>query len=491
MTILDLLRARGSRAAIFAALLLASIAAAAAVAVNRGRSELTYPVVVSGSHLDDLLGKEIDRIRLFACRQGVMTVIPMQIDQRDSHGNWVWSDIVWSEIAKQRPVNTTDDDIDLKWELGRRYGRTYDDQDPDNEAVLDNNDLLVFMGQDMGQHVANAAHLLANAAATVEIEIADPATGSKRWAYAAYYSSDPPPLSPVRYVHYEPDTRKVITPVYEMTFSKQHVGVMEQLAVNGVALLDRTKFRGSLRLGGRRLGRNFSFTENDIDGYVYGYINGPVRVVRRTVASVHFGPLLSSSAVGCDQFFYPYHSEIPVRLPVNFLVRSASLWVAADYHNSPFRRVYTNANRHPIELGGNSSERNLLQGTDNIDWVALSGDRVAVVSMLTVPEELRPFTQVTPRLLYDRRLFDPPQRYPGVEPEAGYLIETRPGFPSGEHILVGTYLYLPHSFLKRDAEKLAGLSNQRLYYQITEPGHRPIFGVTLPLLQPAAASRRE
>jgi hypothetical protein len=488
MTILDVLRAGARRAGIFAALLLASVAA---VDASPTPSDVSYPVVVSGRHLDKLAGKEIAGIRLFACRKGVMNAIPMQIDQRDSRGHWVWSDISWSEITRHSTSNIRDDDIDLKWELGRRYGRTYDDQDADREPTLDNNDLLVFMARDMGEHAANAAHLLANASATVEIAIADRATGSEAWVYAAYYSSDPPPLSPVRYVQYEPAIRKVISPVYEMTFSQEHVGVMEQLSVNGTALLDRTKFRGTLRLGGKRFGTTFNFTENDIDGYVYGYINGPVRVVRQTVASLRFGLLLSSSAVGCNQFFYPYHSEVPVRLPVNFLVHSASLWVAADYHDSPFRRAYTNANSQPIQLGDTSAAQDLLEGTSHIDWVALSSDRLSVVSILTVPEELKPFVQVTPRLLYDRGSSDPPQSYPGVEPEAGYLIEAHPGFPSGEHMLVGTYLYLPRPFLKRDAEQLLILANQTPDYRIEEPGHPPIFAITATLLRAAVLSDGE
>jgi hypothetical protein len=449
-----------------------------------------YPVVVSASRLNELLGKEIARIRLFAYRQGVMHAIPLQIDQRDSNGNWVWSEIPWSDIFKQRRhIDSAGDDTDVQWELGRRYGRTYDDQDPGKEPVLDDNDVLVFMARDMGQHVANAPDWLANAATTLEIEITDPATGSRAWVYAAWYASDAPPGSPVRYVHYDADGRKVTSPVYAMIFSKEHVGVMQQLAIHGTELLDRTKFRGSLRLGGSRFGKTFGFSENDIDGYVYGYIDGPVRVVRGTVAALRFGVLLSSPTVLCDQFFYPYHSEIPVRLPANFFVHSASLLLAADYHHSPFRHAYTNTSSHAIQLRGMSSSQNLLEGASNVDWVALAGDGVSVISMLTVPEAIKPFIQVTPRLIYDQGLSDPPETYRGTEPQAGYLIETRPGFPSGEHLLVGTYLYLSRPFLERDAEQLLPLGMQKPDCRITKAAHRPTFGGAASMLRPDAFSR--
>lgn len=472
---------------IFAVLLLASHAAAAHEKFP-SLPLVAYPVVVPGSRLEGLDGKEIAGIRLFASRQGIVNPVPMQIDQVDSRGNWVWSEIVWSATDQHGPMSTTGDPFDQEWKRGLRYGRTYDDQDPGNGPVLDENDLLVFMAKDMGERVANAADLLANAGTTLEIEVNDAATGAKGWVYAAYYASNPPPGSPLRYVQYVSSARKVISTVYEMTFSRKQVGVMEQLAMNGADLLDRTKFRGSLRVGSSRFGRNFSFTENDIEGYVYGYINGPVRVVRRTVASLRFGLLLSSPTVRCDQFFYPYHSEIPVRLPVNFMVHNASLIVAADYHNSPFQRAHTSANRLPISLSGTSSDRNLLEGNSDVHWVALAGDEVSIVSALTVPDEIKPFINVTPWLIYAPGLIDPPEDYPGSEPEAGYRIETRPGLPHGDYLLVGTYLYLPRSFLEHDAEQIPGLVDQKLHYRITVAGHSRTVRGTPPLPRPDPVS---
>ncbi len=482
MVTLDLLHAGCGCSMLLAALLFSSVATAADE--TTGLPDATYPVILSGSRLDELLGKEIARIRLFAFRQGVMQPIPLQIDQRDSHGNWVWSDIL-----KQVPMHSMSDDVERDRELSHRYGRTYDDEDPEGVPVLDDNDSLVFMAKDMGERVANAAGQLKNAAITLEIVTTDPASGVRAWAYAAYYASDPPPLSPVRYVHYEPAARTVISPVYAITFSGDHVGVIEQLTVAGTTLMDRTRFRGWLRLGGEHFGKSFKFTENDINGYVYGYINGPVRVVRRTVASLRFGLLLSSSAVRCDQLFYPYHSEIPVRLPANFLVHSALLLVAADYHNSPFRRAYTNASSEPVPLRDTSSDKNLLEGADGVRWVALAGDRASVVSTLTVPETIKPFIRVTPWLFYNRRRADPPETYVGTEPGSGYLIETRRGLPRGEHLLTGIYLYLPRAFQMRDARQIFELATPKLACGITNPAHTRKDSTLLP--RPGLVSGRE
>jgi hypothetical protein len=423
--------------------------------------EATYPVLVAGKDLAELIGKDIAGIRLFALRNGVMDTIPLQIDQRDAKGNWVWQAIVspddryGSEYA-----------IDKREHSGRKFGRTYDNEDPDGKPLLDDNDLLVFMSQDAGERIRETEPLLSKATATAEIEVTDPVNGTRSWVYAAYYASDPPPLSPVRYLSYDADSGRIISPVYEMTFSDRYAGVMVQLSVGGRELLDRTKIRGTLRLGVSRFGKDFRFTENNIEGYVYGYTNGPVRVVRRTIASLRLGPV-SSSTIACDQIFYPDHSEIPVRLPVNFFLHSASLHIAADYHDSPFLFAYTNASHVPIRLRDHSSYDNLLKGSGNASWVALTGEDVSVVSMLTVPESIRQFTQVTPTLVYNRAMTDPPESFSGVEPEAGYLIETRPAFPRGTYLLVGTYLYLPRSFSESDARRLYSLAGGTTAYKVT------------------------
>lgn len=476
---LDPLCNRSACAILLASLFMLSVATAD-IDTSQARPTVTYPVVVPGSHLAELLGEAISGIRLFACHHGIMQAVPLQVDQRDSQGNWVWSDIVTPESR-----HSAEYDIFLQPPSGLRDGRTQDDQDPDTQAVLDGNDVLVFMAQDMGEHAADAAVFPAHPDTVSEIEITDPVSGMRHWAYAAYYASNPPPLSPVRYLRYEKNADRVISPVYEMTFSQQHSGMLAQLSVNGHDLLDRTKIRGTLRIGGSRFGRDFNFSEDNIDGYVHAFINGPVRVVRRTVASIRFG-LLSSTDIACDQFFYPYHSEIPVRLPVTRLLHSVSLRLAADYHNSPFVRAYTDIRHAPIQLGI-SSVHNLLEDSDNVQWIALTGEGVSVISMLTLPKDIQAFARVTPQLFYDRKLVDPPETFAGSEPEAGYLIETRPALPRGDYLLVGTYVYLPHAFREIDAGQLAA---QKPDYRVTSRSRQPVFSQTAADPRPAAVIGR-
>ncbi len=99
----------------------------------------------------------------------------------------------------------------------------------------------------------------------------------------------------------------------EATFSDQHV---ERVGAahdqwRRVAGPDPGRGRGARRCWRRR--RLFRFTENDIDGDVEGYIDGPVRIVRRTNAATlpparwQRFPAFAASNISIRQ-----HSEVPV-----------------------------------------------------------------------------------------------------------------------------------------------------------------------------------
>jgi hypothetical protein len=253
-----------------------------------------------------------------------------------------------------------------------------------------------------------------------------------------------------------------------MEFSKQQVAVLEQLKIGNTPLMDRTKLRGSVLLGRNPVGKTVRFNENNIHGHIDGYINGPVRVVKRNSASLRFGLVFSSPEIHCDQYFYVNHSEIPVNLPFNILMDRASLLLAADYHNSPFNRAYVGGVSTPFQLRQASSSTNILGNRGNVPWIALDGEIASVVSALTLPEDIVPFTEVTPYLVYNPDLTDPPESHRGSEPEAGYVIKTKPGFPHGSHTIVGTYLYLPGPFSQSDAAQILELVRSKPDYRLSE-----------------------
>lgn len=443
-------------------LLLPGVAFTAAAGSTAG---LADPVIIPGSQLDILRGKATASLRMFALRNGSLVAIPFQIDQRDSRNNWVWD-----AVSRRNQINRYEyDNLGIAgpdWER-RRAGRTHDDQDPQGEALLDANDVVVFMAADLGSRASATEPGFVGASAVEEIRLADRDGTSPGWAYLAYYAAAPPPLSPERYMHYLPEQLKIISPVYQATFSQQHVSMLEQLTIGDVGLLDRTKLRGEVRAGRSPVSWDFHFTEENITGHVEGYIDGPVRIVRRTVAALRLGELVSVSELRSDQFFYPYHSEVPVSLSLGVLTEKASLLLAADYHGAPFRQAFASGRRVAIGLREARSGGNLLKPREGLSWLALDGERASIVSVLTVPEEIRDYTKLSVRLTQDRTASDPPEAYPGADPEAGYLIETSPGFPPGTHRLVGTYLYLPRPFARGDAAQAIRLAGSRLGVKVS------------------------
>jgi hypothetical protein len=271
-------------------------------------------------------------------------------------------------------------------------------------------------------------------------------------------------------MRYLPGQHRVVSPVYEATFSDQHVCVLEQLVVNGIGLLDRTRLRGEVRAGVGPLSWVSRFTENDIDGYVEGYIDGPVRIVRRTNATLRLGSVVSFSGIRGEQFFYPQHSQVPVGLSLGFFTEKASLLLTADYHGSPFRQAFASGSGVAIDLRDTVSRHNLLQPREGLSWLALDGEQASVVSVLSLPEDIRGHTVLRGILLHDRTVAAPPEGYPGVDPEAGYLIETKTGFPRGAHWLIGTYLYLPRPFEQPDAAQATRLAGSQLGARISAFG---------------------
>ncbi len=431
---------------------------------------LADPVIIPGSGLELFHGKAIALLRVFAVGGDGPRAIPFQIDQRDSRGNWVWD-----VVSPRNQIGRYEyDNIGLMgpdWKR-QRAGLAADDQDPEGQALLDANDVLVFMAADLGGRASKPR--FGAASAVVEIAVVDSEGTPRGWAYLAYYPAAPPALSALRYMRYLPGQHRVVSPVYEATFSDQHLCVLEQLKVNGVGLLDRTRLRGEVHAGAGAVSWVFRFTENDIEGYVEGYIDGPVRIVRRTNATLRLGPLVTISDIRGEQFFYPHHSQVPVGLSLGLLTAKASLLLSADYHGSPFRRAFASGSGVAIELRDSASRHNLLRPGEGLSWLALDGEQASVVSVLTLPDEIRGHTELSGILRQDKTLSAPPEGYPGADPEAGYRVETKTDFPRGTHWLVGTYLYLPRPFAPGDAAQATRLAGSPLDARIASLGRAAV-----------------
>ena len=375
------------------------------------------PIELTGMGFPDIAGTEISQIRVFAYHDGQAIVIPFQVDQKNSRGEWVWDGLLLEAGEEQ-------DDAIIN-----------DDADPPGHAIFDENDLIVFMAHDAGERIASHGKTL-GADSIAEVEIADPLTGGKCWVYvASYHSSEVPALSDIQYVRYLPEEHRVIGREYEFRYSTEHNAVIDDLVVGGLSIFDRNKMRGTVTAGIGFLNTDIEFNEESIQGYDVGYISGPVRVIKRSVNYIRTRSGMESPGVNCDHFYYPWHSEVPMSISLSFPVQQVSMLVTNDYRNSHFHTAYVDGLAEPIDLGTRTAKENLLAGQTGGEWVRLIGKHVSVVTLLKLPEEIRGYIDSSPYLLNDRTANNTPENYPGAEPEAGFILGTRKGAPRGEYVL--------------------------------------------------------
>jgi len=382
-------------------------------------------LIIDGRSLSELAGYDISKLRLFSLKKGALTPIPFQIDQRDADDNWVWD-----------------------MESGAE--RTRDNEDPEGRKIFDANDLLVFLAKDAGDRIADGVPLAAMEL-VVEIALKEPARGARGWVYLAYFSATPPALSGRRYVRYEKDSKTVTSQTYSFSYSDQHLAVMDSLHLNGRAILDRTKVRGRVKAGIAFFKFNIEFNEEEVGGYVDGYINGPVRTVKRSIDHLNLGGGLRTPDVFCDHFFYPGYAEVPLLLSRNFAVEKIALRVTADYFGGPFTRVYAEGLADPVSLEQEYADQNVLGGVMNARWVALDGPGGSVVTLLKVPEPIKSHILISPWLVSNPTANYTPESIMGADPEAGFSVETGEGFPSGDYVLHAVYLLSADPYQSSDS----------------------------------------
>jgi hypothetical protein len=301
----------------------------------------------------------------------------------------------------------------------------------------------------------------------VEIEILDPVNQTRGWVYAAFFNSDPPPLSPTRYMRYRPEDQTVISPIYEFSYSTEHIAVMNNLVLNDTPIMDRTKIRGEVDWRIMFLNGTINFNEDSIDGYMAGYIDGPVRTITRAVDYLALSNGMTTGDINCDHLYYTHHSEIPLLLSMKFPVKRVSMLVTTDYRDEPFASVHVDGIETSIKLNTTSSKQNRLAAYEDAKWIALDGNIGSVLSLVTQPEELNNYLEVSPYLLQDRNAHNLPEAYRGSTPEAGYRISTLPGLPSGDYVLYITYLISSMPFQGGDENKLLNLINRPLVVNAT------------------------
>ena len=422
------------------------------------------PVMVEGEHLPNLLGTDIGRLRLFAFRHGRRVPIPFQIDQRDSDGDWVW-DIIYSQDSP--PSHRAFEEAwSPVWKQSERHAGGQDDEDPPGKEIFDDNDALVFMAKDLGDRNLDAEKAL-EATGRDEIEVTDPVDGAKGWAYLAYYDSSPPAPSPTRYMRYQAEESRIISPVYGFGFSDTKVALVEDLAIQGIPMLERIHIYGRTNISVGPIQKQIGFTEEDIRGYLEGYIAGPVRIVTRSHACLELGLGMCSPEVKCDHFYYPYDARVPACLLVRFPVHETSLLFAVDYRRSPFRRLLIGSDQGVAVWDKGMRDNPRPQDWQNGKWMALDSENGSVVSYVTMPQALVGHADARPYLDFGPEAPDPTEPNTTQPREVGFKIEALPDAPKGGYIVYGTYVVSPEPYRPGDGLRALNLQTNPLKFRVS------------------------
>ncbi len=420
---------------------------------------VTDPVIVSGKDLPQLIGKDISQIRLFAFRDGKTVVIPFQIDQRDSTGCWVWDVVYRKRFAfEDEPFG-----MPRKREPFTSGRGTVDDEDPVGTALLDANDVLVFMAEDAGDY-SDTPRAAIGASLILSLKVSDASNGTQGWVYVGYYpASPPPPLSKTLYMKYDAEHKTVESPIYSFHFSDQHMALIHDLQVKGMTVVDRIRVEGEITLRLPIPGQKVTFDEEDIHGYTEGYIAGPVRIVKRNMARLSLaGGFVNAPQVTCDNFYYPHHAEIPVCLSTGFPVKQIEMTLTTDYRNPPFDHLYMGKAQEPAGTPGltRSLQTRLRQlGTE---WIVLDGKEASLISLMVVPDTVDGQARAQPCLCSGKETPVRTQVVPGTRTETGFLITASADCPKGEHVLYGSYLISARPYEPGDEDAVLKLQHDKL-----------------------------
>jgi hypothetical protein len=325
------------------------------------------PVIISAENLPDLIGIDIDSIRVFAFHNGKAVPVPFQVDQRDSKGGWVW------DVVYRQPFIIDEEGLDIvtmRNPVSRGPG-TVDDQDPRGEALLDANDVLVFMAEDLGDKNTNPRDDF-DTAMVLEIEVSDSALLTSGWIYISWHGVSPPSRSSTRYMHYGRNKEKVVqSPLYHFHYSDEHAAMIHDLEVNGHTIIDRIRITGEITLNLPFFDSPIAFDEEDVLSYTEGYIAGPVRIIKRNIAHLSLaGGLFNTPEVTCDHFYYAQYAEIPVCMTIRFPVKKIEMMLTTDYRDPPYRHLYMGGE---APLAAQPDNQSLVSHLHRLgtEWIAL------------------------------------------------------------------------------------------------------------------------
>jgi hypothetical protein len=393
------------------------ISSAASAEPARRISRTADPLEIPGDSLPDALGAPLQTIEVSALHDGTWVRIPSQIDER-------------------RRVRTDSGEILLDYVLPRGRRPTVDD-----DAAFDADDLLVFLAGDLGDPIGEAFHETEDLP-LYEIEVTDPRDGSRGWVYVSVGNTG----SAVRhedYVSYRPEESILEGRRYRIRLSEENPLLYEELILKGDpaegaaaerSIIDRFKMRAEASLFIPFL--RFRRDESDLLSRTIGWIDGPVRVIRRMETRVDLLWGFTTAAQVQDTVFYPDHFFFRVDLtsPValNRLISDAEVRLSADMNGRAAGMLFVSpGNPSGFVVDGFMSEQETHMERGDQLWYAVGDGTGTLFSRLVLPDGAPVVTDLV--YMDDRGLPDPPEGVSGRWGDAGYRLRGLASIKKGSH----------------------------------------------------------
>lgn len=383
-------------------------------------------VILKGKNAGPFRDQPIKRLRVYAVKQGRATPIPFQVDEKNADGDFVFPN------GKEKNPEEGD---------GRFNG----------------NDELVIMARDLGDELPGPAILPAGFDRAAELLLRDPVDAGRGFAYLLSFSGTAPSCSPEDYVNINPATSRISALHYTLGFSKKAPMAMDELRVtpagggDNVDYCDRLKARLHVKIGGVRIDKN----EEDFTNEMVAWIDGQVRVVRRTRSRLILLWNLESPSAKLDNIYYynsfSFPTEVYLPIDLGFLVSEPHFRVSVDSPRLSGQRRYRNS-LYPegvIQDGKMSEqEKKLANDPRPFSWsstgtVGPDGkDHGAWFNRLLVQGDN---PQWKPRVFYidDEKHADPPDEEFGSYGNAGYQISGLTNLSRGVYRLESVMYSVP------------------------------------------------
>lgn len=340
--------------------LIFTVATPASAQEAKTLTRLHDPVIVRTALLKELADHRTANYRLYSTQSGVLAPIPFQFDGRDDEG-----------------------------------GLIFPDTEAEQEFIFDKNDELVFMAKDTGDRITPTL-LPVESDRAMEIEVTDPVSGGRGWAYLLHFPVSPPPVSPIKYATFDPRANQARALFYTIDY---YVGrnfftgmrIHPTAGGTGDNILDRTKVRINPTFSLVMTTWSPLFTEEDMTTTIEGVKNGPVRAIRRVRQSLDLSQFIPAIPNGTTYTYFYFSSFVtPSKFTVPWLVlkllHDFRFTGVSDFRKNALGTQYWDA-ANPQGLRFTGANHAFVKTTVDHDWHVVSGKAGTFLQAFLIPEQ--------------------------------------------------------------------------------------------------------